>query len=177
MILIDDVRTCDADGVSVKDLRRLLAWVLHSEHGFGVGQTRDHGGLQCALKINDSLITILANFAQHGQNCRSSLGQKWRPAPTFGVNDVYRVNQRARAVARARSQSVFRAEQFGPTLLENPADRHCGEGASQRGDSGSCVDHISHGAQAHNQQALRRNNQTAHELRFSSRLRMMSVAE
>ncbi len=64
------------------------------------------------------------------------------------------VDQRALRRARSRTRIAQRAEQFRPALFDEPSQRGVRKSLAQRGDGRQRVDYVSHGAEAHDKQAV-----------------------
>jgi len=179
LILFDDVSTRRFHLPGIEHPRWYFPRLLHSKQSSGARKPGEESRFDCTLKIDGDLIFLIANFFESIRKLLPGFARQRRSSPTFCIHHVHEINQRTSWRSRAGEGTAFRAQQFSPTFFHDPADLRVRKRAAQSGCGWERVNDISHGAEADNQQALkrmRRHASCAHE-RFCSMLRMISVAE
>jgi hypothetical protein len=158
-ILFDYMGALTGYPLGVEQAGAFLSGIPETNAYGGAADQPDRGRFPRTLKIQRHVVMRLPQLARDREYFSPSLAGKEMTAPGSGVDQMYPVDQRlfrrtgmrVRPFFATRHPSPGRAKQLNPTFLNRPSDFCRRKPAPQGRYRRQGVNHISHRAQAENQ--------------------------
>src|SRR3984885_5448035 len=184
-ILLDNVPAARHNSPRIPKAGRRLSRFRNSVHRACPRPPRQHGRSNRALQIHGNVVPRIPHIVPNpGGVLQRRYGEPRLP-PLFQIHGVDFIHQRPQHRPRAPTRRSRRAQQFRPALFDQPADERLRKYLPQEVNRGQSVDHISHGAEPHDQPPL--NLRLWHDIKTirpkpharlgDSRERMISLVE
>ena len=153
-VLLDDVPATHHRLPRVPQARWRLSRVRSPIHSTCPRPPRQQCRSQRALQIYRNVVVRVTYVIPNRNGALQGQNRKQRFSPCLQVHGVHLIDQRPQPRPASAPRRSRRAQQFGPPLFNQPADKRLRECFPQGMDRGQRVDHVSHGAEPHDQQAL-----------------------
>src|SRR5215472_8930893 len=148
------MRTALHDFARVPHAGDVLARLIRTIDAGGAGPARQDRRAHRALQVDGSLVADRSEIAQTEGNLLPGLRGVERLPPSLQLHGVHVIDERALWRPGAGTRTGNRAEQFGPALLDDPADGGVGKRSAQHGSRRQGMNHVAERTKAHDEDAI-----------------------
>ena len=153
-ILVDDMRSASDHRARVPKAGGRLARLRRTIHHARARPACQHRGPNRSLQIDRNVIARCANVIPDFRDLLQSRNREQRFPPSSQTHGVHPIRQRPLRRSRPAPRRSGRAQKFGPSFFDQPADHRAGKCLTQSLCGGQRVDDIAHCAQADDEQAV-----------------------